>query len=637
MAVALIVPPKSLPHFEKGIAVLSDLENLTGEADFPVEGAKKLLEVDLAQTKRFGLLHSIRKRDALLRMGKSENDTVTAALGKEICEREGVGPLIAWRAEKVDKRLRFLAQIINPLTNEILVEIGTTPVLPDQMTEGIEELGKDLRWKLGDPLIEASQKKPLPEATTPSIAALRAYSLAERHLSRFEYPEAETELNSALGQDPHFALALRQLASLYEQQGAVAKARGLVERAYQERFNLTEAEQAAVSEYYFLLFENDPDKALQTMADFVKRYPLNATPLGSLADTASRLMKFEQAKAIQEKERELLRIPPYGPAFGPASLESAANYWATHMDLNEFEAALRIAEQVRTAAPTKTLSAFLLVPASLGLDDVERAEREVARLRHDGEIDASLWLGGLIDVQGGRLRDGYDQWTRYVERARTRDTRNDPWWFETKGTASLGLARVAFIRGRPEDVRRNLQGVKNVRDEFLAEAGKYYARIGEVRAAREILAQLKGALEGHENNYNLALLQLLEGEIDLQDGNAEKGFELIAAAASYSWRYLYLQAHESLGNSALRTGRAQEAMAAYDEILSNKKGFAVRWERPDDWVLAQFGLGLSTDAAKKGDAALTYYAQFRRYWNMADPDIPALVSTQERICRAPSK
>ncbi len=157
------------------------------------------------------------------------------------------------------------------------------------------------------------------------------------------------------------------------------------------------------------------------------------------------------------------------------------------------------------------------------------------------------------------------------------------------GEGHLRIARIEMLRGNPSGVRNHLRNVTHVRHESFAEAGKYYARIVDIHEAENLLMKLKRELQGSEVYENRALLKLLEGEIELAKGNRERVFDLLSDAARYPWRCLYLQVQDSLGQAALASGHFDVAADAY-KAITKRRGFAFRWQRPDDWIMAEYGL-----------------------------------------------
>ncbi len=82
-----------------------------------------------------------------------------------------------------------------------------------------------------------------------------------------------------------------------------------------------------------------------------------------------------------------------------------------------------------------------------------------------------------------------------------------------------------------------------------------------------MLARLKSKVSGREKYANRALLELLEGEIELRRGRTDRALELLSDAAKYPWRYLYLQVHDSLASAALAAHRSDIAKESYNSIL----------------------------------------------------------------------
>ena len=382
---------------------------------------------------------------------------------------------------------------------------------------------------------------------------------------------------------------------------------------------MTRPEQVKIDEFYFGLVLNDHERALKEVAEFVREYPKNLDLLNTFADDASALMRFDIA---EDAEHRLLGTPP----FRKSSTESVLALWNEQLARNEFPSAAGTAKQARDDIPDLFQGPYLEVISFLAEGNIDKGEAEISHLREQQLAQASLWLGGLLDTYKGRLAAAQRQWTEYL--GIVQDTSET--WVASEDVAHLWLARICLLAGDAEAARKHLNQVQKVRDEYLAEAGKYYARLGDTQHAEDILGRLKSHLAGRATNQNRAIIQLVEGEIELKKGNARKSFELISTAAQYPWAYSFIPIKESLANAALSSGHYDIAVSAYQEIV-DKRGFAFSWDRPDDWIMAQYGLGHATDLQNRRDLAPQYYKEFEYLWHEGDHNLTPLREARKRI------
>ena len=159
--------------------MLADFANTTGEPVF--DGALKVaLAVALEQSPFLKVFPDQRVQETLRLMERSPDERVTRSLAREIAQREQLKALLAgsigtprqpttcWRSRRSTPRPATswrASRSKSPSKEQVLTALGGAAAR--------------LREKLGESL--ASIEKfdvPLPRATTPSLEALHAYSLA---------------------------------------------------------------------------------------------------------------------------------------------------------------------------------------------------------------------------------------------------------------------------------------------------------------------------------------------------------------------------------------------------------------------------------------------------------------------------
>jgi tetratricopeptide (TPR) repeat protein len=614
-----IVPPRVAVASPKSV-LIADLEE--GETLLSPQAAWTALSTGLQQSPSINVFAPNDLQEALHSMKRSPRERITTQLGREICVREGIGPLITWNLVQSTNTYLLQAQALNPSDGTVLAEVKTAPFHSTSVTKAIGDLASNLRRQFGDSALKVySSSKPLEIATTPYLPALEYYAAAEQHLAEKQYAVAETELQKALDIDSDFAMALREMATLYDYRGEVVPAIASITRAYQLRDDVTKPEQVKIDDLYFNFVLSDPKRALKEVSDFVSENPKNTQLLSTLADDSSELMRFDIAEDAE------LRLRARRP-FSRASAESVLALWNDQIRLNQFPSAVETAKQAQRDIPDLLEGPYIDVLSSLAVENIAQAENEISRLQQTHDELASLWLGGLLDIYKGRLSSAQTKWSTYINSIEHQQPMET--WVPGKDVAQLWLARICLVSGNTAEARSHLGQVQSVRNEFLAEVGKYYARLGDLEQAERILAYLKGRLAGRITNQNQATVNLVESEIELKRGNSQRSFDLISSAAQYPWLYLYLPVEDSLANAALASGHYDTAAAAYKEIV-DKRGFAFSFDRPDDWIMARFGLGRANDLMDKKEMAPLYYTQFEHLWHDGDDSLPPLRFARERI------
>src|SRR5438045_1086660 len=146
-------------------------------------------------------------------MKRPANATVDAAVGREICLRDGsIKALITGRVVNIGHRYLISVLIVDPVS-DVAVK-GFTEEATDQvgLLHSIRQLSNKVREELGEalPLIHHDSNR-LQPVTTASLHALQLYSAAAT-AGEADDGEADELLSAALREDPKFASAYISLA-----------------------------------------------------------------------------------------------------------------------------------------------------------------------------------------------------------------------------------------------------------------------------------------------------------------------------------------------------------------------------------------------------------------------------------------
>lgn len=161
--------------------------------------------------------------------------------------------------------------------------------------------------KLGESLSSVQKyATPLAEATTPSLEALKSYSLGRK--TSFAKGDAAglPFFTRAVERDPNFAMAYRSMSIAYGNLNEAGRAADNARRAYELREKVSESERLSIEAIYYLKTTGELEKAAQTYELWQQTYPRDFVG-GSLGYIYSTLGNFE--KALDET-RESMRLDP---------------------------------------------------------------------------------------------------------------------------------------------------------------------------------------------------------------------------------------------------------------------------------------------------------------------------------------
>lgn len=118
------------------------------------------------------------------------------------------------------------------------------------------------------------QKLDVPlEATTSSLAALKAYSLGEKASGDKDTPAALPYHQRAVQLDPNFAMGYRALGNDYFSLGELGRASEYFTKAFELREHASEREKLTIRADYYQNVTGELEKAAETFQEEIASYP----------------------------------------------------------------------------------------------------------------------------------------------------------------------------------------------------------------------------------------------------------------------------------------------------------------------------------------------------------------------------
>jgi tRNA A-37 threonylcarbamoyl transferase component Bud32/tetratricopeptide (TPR) repeat protein len=450
-----------------GHVLLGTFANTTGDAVFD-DTLRHAVAVHLGGSAAISIMADERVREGLRLTGRPANTPLTRELAREVCVRQGADAVVdggiaavsgayAIRVEAVacaDARPITRQQMTAARKEDVLREVGRAAVAVRAA------LGSTLarREAAGAPRVEA--------ATTPSLAALKAYTDGVAARARGGELDAIPLFERAVALDPHFASAYYALSSIYGSAGDAARGEQYARRAYAEREHVSERERLSITYQYHDRVTGDLDKAIATLQVWAQSYVRDHTPANNLALVYNRIGQFERAvDAAHEAQRR-----------NPAHAFPYSNLAYAYRGLNRYaearETAMRAVARGIETVPTRRLLYQLAVlegdeaAAAAHLAAVRGRDREFDLVGARAQVAAfegrraearRLYAVTETMARSGRLAelaDGYALQAGWMEvglgdpvSARTRVT---PLLAARDPTVRLGAVTVIALSGHPE-------------------------------------------------------------------------------------------------------------------------------------------------------------------------------------------
>lgn len=289
--------------------LIADFQNLTDDPVF--NGTLKLgLAVQLGQSPFLRIFPEAEVNETLRLMEHDADEKITPEIAREICQRQGVKAFITGSIAPLGNHFVVTLQVVKSENGAAIISEQNEADSKEQVLTVLGVTAASLREKLGESL--ASIKKfdaPIEQATTSSLEALRAYSMAmEFYAKGGNKDEAVVSLfQLAIKLDPNFALAFRDLARHQFNIGRRTEAVASITKAFELRHRTSENEKLSIEVLYYEFDANDLEKAAETAELWKQTFPRSWQPYHSLSDIYFGSGQFEKAV---ENGREAVRLNP---------------------------------------------------------------------------------------------------------------------------------------------------------------------------------------------------------------------------------------------------------------------------------------------------------------------------------------
>jgi len=585
--------------------VLADFNNTTGDAVFD-DTLRQGLDVQLEQSPFLSIISSERMRQTLRLMNQPPDARLTPAMARDLCQRVGSKAYIAGSIASLGRDYVVALHAVNCATGDSLAQEQEQAAGKEKVLGAMSRAARDLRKKLGESLNTVLKFDAPIEATTSSLEALKAFSVA----SKSEEAEAVPSLKRAVELDPNFASAYAALGIWYSNRGENGLAREAIAKAYALRDKVSERERYRISGAYYTYVTGEVEKANRTYVEFSQAYPRDSFSRSNLGANYVMLGQYENAVA---PILETIRLrPDDGVAY--------ANLMLADVGLNRLDDAKAIYEQ----AVAHKLDEVYLHQARYLLafrqGDAAEMEKQVEWGRgKDGIEDTFLSMQSDTEAYYGHLEKALEFSRRAVELAKHADA---------KETAALWQVNAAL---REAEFGNSVAAKQGVREALALAPGHDIKILGGLALARTgdggPAETLAGELAKSDPSSTVLMdywLPVIQSAVQLRQGNPAKAVSLLEVAAPYELGnpspFGNLYPIYVRGQAYLLTHNGRAAAAEFQKIIDHP-GITLNYPIG---ALAFVQLGraeaMSGDMAKARKA----YQDFFALWKSADADIPVL-------------
>jgi tetratricopeptide (TPR) repeat protein/tRNA A-37 threonylcarbamoyl transferase component Bud32 len=231
--------------------LLTDFTNTTGDSVF--DGTlRKALSVGLEQSPYLNVFSDVKVQQTLKLMGRPPDTRITSEIGREICQRNAIKAMLTGSIASLGTQYVITLEAVNAATGDMLAEEQAQAASKEQVLNALGGATSKLRARLGESLASIQKfDKPLEEATTSSLEALKAFSLGRERQSSVEYIVAIPFYRRAIELDPNFAMAYARLATTYSMLGESEFADECEKKAFELRDRASERERLYIAAHYY--------------------------------------------------------------------------------------------------------------------------------------------------------------------------------------------------------------------------------------------------------------------------------------------------------------------------------------------------------------------------------------------------
>jgi serine/threonine protein kinase/tetratricopeptide (TPR) repeat protein len=594
----------------KDTIVLADFENKTGDVVFD-DTLRQGLSVQLEQSPFLSMISESKMNQTLKMMGRPAGDRLTPEVTREVCQRTGSKAMLTGSIAGLGSQYVIGLKAVNCQSGDVLAEAQEQAANKEGVLKALDAAAVRLRSKLGESLNTVQQfATPLEDATTHSLEALKAYSLAQKTGAAKGETAALPFFKRAVELDPNFAMAYLNLANSYSDLNEPGLAAEYARKAYELRVKVSERERFDAEADYYFIVTGELEKAAQTYELWKQSYPRNYVPYQDLGTVFDILGNYE--KALSEYS-EALRLEPNNGF-------SYSNLGLGYQNLNRFDEA----EAVYKQADERKLENELLFVNRYGLaflkDDAEQMERfAAAAMGKPGTEDLLLLTQSETQAWYGKLKSARELTRRAMDSAEHNDANESAASYQ----AASALREVEM--GNREQAREDANAAMKLAPsrDVKAMAALALGRAGDTAGAEKQAAELDKTfpLDTMVQRYWLPTIRAAVA-IERKDPNRAvellketSAIELGTPNSTVVLAPVYVRAE-----AYLASGDGDRAAGEFQKFIDHR-GVVANFP----WgALARLGLARSYASQGNTAKAKAAYQDFLTLWKDADPDIPIL-------------
>ena len=467
---------------------------------------------------------------------------------------------------------------------------------------------------MGESLATVKQHSaPLPEVTTKSLEALKAFGAAKRLLYSSGQPNSIPLLKRAVEIDPTFASAWALLGRVYSYTGQTELSAASLTKAWEFRDRASDPEQFFIASNYEVQVTGDAEHALQTSESWAQSYPRDPQAFSILSGIIYDMVgKFDQAEEAGRKAIEI--DPEFAVIYGGLAYD-----YIYQDKLAEAEGVVQIAADRKLSSPD-----LWLLPYDLGF-----MKRDQARMNQAAALARTKVGDQIADREAhvlayfGRLQEAEKMSHRAADLAMQA---GQP---EGAATYLTPLALWQAFFGKAAEAKMTTAAALGLSKGKDVQFGAAFALAlsGDSLGAQSLADGLEKRFQ-KDTSVKYSYLPSIRARVALNRNDPAKAIELLKTSVPYELAltsaslnfFGVLYPVYERGEAYLALHKGTEAAAEFQKILDHPG----RIISDPIGALARLQRGRALAMTGDKDRAKTAYQDFLTLWKDGDAELPVL-------------
>ncbi|HVH88583.1 MAG TPA: protein kinase [Terriglobales bacterium] len=583
--------------------VVADVENLTGKAVFD-DTLNQALAIKLHESPYLNLVSQERVRESLRLLGRSPSDRLTRSLAQRVCQKDEAKATLVSSIASSGSRYIISLDALNCQNGTSLAGAQIEASNDEAVVPALGKLVSTVRESLGEPAGSIQRfDAPIEQATSRSLAALKAFSIGESKRAQGDQLGAIPFYQSAVDLDSNFALAYGTLGTIYRNLGEVDRSAQFQRKAFALRDRVSEPERLYITAHYYQDVTGEVDKAIATYEVWAQTYPRDWSPHNNLAVMNLEIGNIEKAAA---EGREAVRL-------NPKNSLPYNNLASAYLRLNQFEDAKQTYQAALAAKLDSSSIHRGLYSIAFFQNDKAGMEREAAWARDKADGYRMFVEEAAAAASEGHVALSRDLSRRAVEGARRGGLSGPASWMAARQALTEAvLGNSIQARAWVTEALTITRGQDSLSGGALA-----LALAGDASGARRLATEL-GARFQNDSWLQHALIPCVKAAISLNGKNPGTAIDILQDVRPYElglrsgFYPTYIR-----GLAYLRQRQPMQAAGEFQRILDHR---GVESTSPV-YTLALLELARAYALTGNAEASRKAYAEFCHTWKTADQSL----------------